>query len=105
MIPTTQHTPTTIKEIFTIELSALLMELETSSIIAPESIGIAPPSMLSTTLNALLTAIVTTTDNDIRVNRIKIDPRRYCFKIMCPIPGNIRPDRSAAFVDLVMCTL
>jgi hypothetical protein len=32
---------------------------------------------------------------------IKAEPRRYCFKIMCPTSGNIRPDRSAAFIDLV----
>ena len=53
------------------------MELETSSVIAPDSNGISPPLMLSTMLNAPLTATVTITDNDISVNRIKIDPRRY----------------------------
>ena len=81
------------------------MELETSSVIAPDSTGISPLLMLLTMLNARLTATVTITDNDISVNRIKIDPSRYCFKTMCPIPGNIRPDRSAAFIDLVICTL
>ncbi len=92
MIPTTQHAPTTSKEIFTIKLSALLMELETNSVIAPDSTGISPRLMLSTMFNARLTATVTITDNAISVNRIKIDPRRYCFKTMCPIPGNTRPE-------------
>ena len=78
------------------------MALEASSVIAPVSTGISPPLMLSTMLNARLIATVTITDNAISVKRIKIDPRRYCFKTMCPIPGNIRPDRSAAFIDLVI---
>ncbi len=81
------------------------MELDTSSVIVPYSSGISPPLMLSTMLNARRTATVTITDNAISVKRIKIDPRRYCFKTMCPIPGNIRLDRSAAFFDLVICTL
>jgi hypothetical protein len=27
-------------------------------------------------------------------------PWTYRFKYICPIPGNIKPDRRAAFVDL-----
>jgi len=63
MIPTTQHAMTTNKEVFTSKLSVLLMELETSSVIAPDSNGIAPLLMLSTTLRARPTATVTIAEN------------------------------------------
>ncbi len=102
MTPISQHVPTTSVEIFNIELSAPLVELETSSAMAPTSIGISPLLMLSTMAKACSTAFVTITDKAIRTVSIKIEPRRYCFKTMCPTPGNIRPDRSAAFVDLLI---
>ena len=101
-MPISQHATTTSAAIFNTEPSAPLVDLETSSVMAPASTGISPLLILSTMVNACFIAFVTITDRAIRADSIKIDPRRYCFKTMCPTPGNIRPDRSAAFVDLVI---
>ncbi len=101
-MPISQHAPTTSAAIFNIELSAPLVELETSSVRVPVSTGISPLLILSTMVSACFTAFVTITDKSIRAQSIKTEPRRYCFKTMCPTPGNIRPDRSAAFVDLLI---
>jgi hypothetical protein len=48
---------------------------------------------------------VTITDDAISAEIIRAEPRRYCFKTMCPMPGKTRPDSSAAFVDLVIYAL
>jgi len=98
-MPISQHATTTSAAIFNTEPSAPVVDLETSSVMAPASTGISPLLILSTMVNACFVAFVTITD---RADSIKIDPRRYCFKTMCPTPGNIRPDRSAAFIDLVI---
>ncbi len=104
-MPMSQHAARAIKEKFTIELSALLMELDTSSEIAPVSTGISPLFILSITVNARLVTTVTIVENAISTASIKIEPRKYCFSSMCPRPGNTRPDRSAALIDLVIRTL
>jgi hypothetical protein len=102
MIPMSQHAPTTSAAIFNIVPSAPLAELETRSAMVPASTGTSPLLILSTMVNACFIAFVTITDKAIKAESIKIEPRRYCFRNMCPTPGNIRPDRNAAFVDLVI---
>ena len=100
-MPISQHATTTSAAIFNTEPSAPLVDLETSSVMAPASTGISPLLILSTMVKACFIAFVTITDRAIRADSIKIDPRRYCFKTMCPTSGNIRAARSAAFIDLV----
>ena len=101
-MPRSQQAPTTNAAIFNIKLSLPLMELETSSVMVPVSIGISPLLILSTMVNACSIASVMITMRAIRAESIKIEPRRYFFKTRCPRPGNIRPDRSAAFIDLLI---
>jgi len=101
-MPRSQEAPTTNAAIFNIKLSLPLMELETSSVMVPVSIGISPLLILSTMVNACSIASVMITMRAIRAESIKIEPRRYFFKTRCPRPGNIRPDRSAAFIDLLI---
>ena len=101
-MPRSQQAPTTNAAIFNIKLSPPLMELETSSVMVPASIGISPLLILSTMVNACSIASVMITMKAIRAESIKIEPRRYFFKTRCPRPGNIRPDRSAAFIDLLI---
>ncbi len=101
-MPRNQQAPTTNAAIFNIKLSLPLMELETSSVMVPVSIGISPLLILSTMVNACSIASVMITMRAIRAESIKIEPRRYFFKTRCPRPGNIRPDRSAAFIDLLI---
>ena len=84
MMPISQHATTTSAAIFNTEPSAPLEDLETSSVMAPASTGISPLLILSTMVNAYFIAFVTITDRAIRVDSSKIDPRRYCFKSMCP---------------------
>ena len=102
MIPISQHAQMTNVAMFDIEPSEPLVELETTSAMDPVSTGISPLLILSTIAKACLIAVVTITDKAIRADSIKIEPRRYCFKTMCPRPGNIRPDRRAAFIDRVI---
>jgi len=101
-MPISQHAPTTSTAMFIIESSAPLVDLAIRSVIAAASATISPLLILSTMVNACFIAFVTITDRAIRADSIKIEPRRYRFKTMCPTPGNIRPDRSAAFIDLVI---
>jgi len=101
-MPISQHAPTTSTAMFIIESSAPLVDLATRSVIAATSAISSPLLILSTMVNACFIAFVTITDRAIRADSIKIEPRRYCFKTMCPTPGNIRPDRSAAFIDMVI---
>jgi len=101
-MPISQHAPTTSTATFIIESSAPLVDLATRSVIAAASARISPLLISSTMVNACFATFVTITNSAVRADSIKIEPRRYRFKTMCPTPGNIRPDRSAAFVELVI---
>jgi len=101
-MPIIQTAPKTSAAIFNIKPSAPLVDFETISVMAPASKGISPLLILSTMVTACFIAFETITDRATRADSMKTEPRRYCFKTMCPTPGNIRPDRSAAFVDLLI---
>lgn len=97
-MPISQHAPKIAVAMFDTVLSALLVALETSSAMAPDSRASSPLLILSTMTNASCIAVTTRTDKAITAESIKAKLRRYCFKNMCPAPGNTRPDRSAAFI-------